>query len=205
MVLVNQKERYRRQAALCYEIATTLIDEKAASMIRLGDAYAALAADPERSLPNIFAPATKNIDPRCELCGQKMKMTHSLPSTKIMPAMEAFRCDTCGETLIWKGDVSSPSVAPDAADGILPRLGDRWITRYVAVSFRKTDSDFAPGPVVECPDAELAIQRAGLMVKQEQRVGSVAFSRRMDSLTGEFEPAVILRTFGAIPEDFDIA
>jgi hypothetical protein len=205
MVLVNQKERYRRQAALCYEIASTLIEEKAASMIRLGDAYAALAADPEQVLPNIFAPATKNSEPRCKLCGQKMKMTHSLPSTKIMPAMEAFRCDTCGETLILKGEVSSPSMAADAPGEDFSRLGDRWITRYVAVSFRKTDNDFVPGPVVECPDAELAIQRAGLMVVQEQAIGSVAFSRVMDSLTGEFEPAVILRTFGAIPEDFDIA
>jgi hypothetical protein len=36
-------------------------------------------------------------------------------------------------------------------------------------------------------------------------IGSVAFSRRGNPATGEFDAAVILKTFGKIPEDFDIA
>jgi hypothetical protein len=45
MAIVDQKERYRRQAALCYEIAATMAGERAISMARLGDAYAALATN----------------------------------------------------------------------------------------------------------------------------------------------------------------
>src|ERR1700676_4513955 len=105
MAIVDQKERYRRQAALCYEIAATLTSERAISMARLGDAYAGLAIDPDRLIPNVFASRKKYADPVCKKCGQKMKLTYSLPRTEIMPAMQAFRCDACKETLIWKGKV----------------------------------------------------------------------------------------------------
>jgi hypothetical protein len=73
MATIDQKERYRRQAGLCYEIATTMTGERAISMIRLGDAYAALATDPDRLLPNIFASRKKYVDPVCKKCGQKMQ------------------------------------------------------------------------------------------------------------------------------------
>jgi hypothetical protein len=56
MAVVDQKERYRRQAALCYEIATKMAPKKAASMVRLGDTYAALAVDRDRRPRNIFVP-----------------------------------------------------------------------------------------------------------------------------------------------------
>src|SRR5262249_2876675 len=46
MAVVDQKERYRRKAALCYDIAGKMTPTKAASMVRLGDTYAALAVDP---------------------------------------------------------------------------------------------------------------------------------------------------------------
>jgi hypothetical protein len=36
MAVVDQNERYRRQAALCYEIAAKMTPKKAASMVRLG-------------------------------------------------------------------------------------------------------------------------------------------------------------------------
>jgi hypothetical protein len=52
--------------------------------------------------PGIFVPAAKYIHPNCEKCVTKMSLTHSLPRTDIMPAMQAFRCDSCGETLICK-------------------------------------------------------------------------------------------------------
>lgn len=200
MVVVSQKERYRRQAALCYRTAATLSGERAASMIRLGDTYAALAVDPERLLPNMLTSA-KNRDARCRRCGKKMRLTHSLPRTKLMPPMQAFRCDNCGETLIWKGDASPGPQERRTA----PVAGDRWMTRYVALAFRKARGGFAPGPAVECPDAELAIERAQLMIQEPDIAGAVAFSRRMDTATEEFEPAVILRTFGSIPKNFDIA
>lgn len=201
MAVVDQKERYRRRAALCYEIAATMIGERAISMIRLGDTYAALAVDPDRLLPNVFASRKKYVDPICKKCGQKMQLTHSLPRTEIMPAMQAFRCDACGETLIWKGEVPSRRTARRAA---FPPSG-RWITRYVVVSFRRIGSDFVPGPAVECPDASLAIQRAELMTCDTEIVGSVAFSRRGNADTEEYDAAVVLRTIGETPPDFDIA
>jgi hypothetical protein len=43
MPALDQKERYRRQAALCYEIAARMATAQGTSIIRLGDSYAALA------------------------------------------------------------------------------------------------------------------------------------------------------------------
>jgi hypothetical protein len=59
MAVVDQKKRYRRQAALCYDVAATMTGERAISMIRLGDTYAALAVDPHRTLPNVSASRKK--------------------------------------------------------------------------------------------------------------------------------------------------
>jgi hypothetical protein len=50
MAGVDQKERYRHQAALCYEIAATMTGTQATSMMRLGDAYAALSLAPSPSI-----------------------------------------------------------------------------------------------------------------------------------------------------------
>ena len=204
MATIDQKERYRHQAGLCYEIAATMTGERAISMIRLGDTYGALATDPDRLLPNVFASRKKYVDPVCKKCGQKMQLTHSLPRTEIMPAMQAFRCDACKETLIWKGDVPSARSANQSLGAAVPPTG-RWITRYVVVSFRRVGSDLVPGPAVECPDASLAIQRAELMTRDKEIAGSVAFSRRGNPDTEEYDRAMILKTFGDIPPDFDMA
>jgi hypothetical protein len=127
-----------------------------------------------------------------------------LPRTEIMPAMQAFRCDACKETLIWKGEVSSTRPAKQSQGAAFPPKG-RWITRYVVVSFRRVGGDLLPGPAVECPDADLAIQRAELMTRDKEIAGSVAFSRRGNPDTEEYDTAVILKTFGDIPPDFDMA
>jgi hypothetical protein len=134
----------------------------------------------------------------------KVQLTHSLARTDIMPAMQAFRCDACKETLIWKGEVPSPQPTKQSLGMAFP-LRDRWITRYVVVSFRRVGGDLLPGPAVECPDAGLAIQRAELMTRDNEIAGSVAFSRRGNPDTEEYDTAVILNTFGDIPTDFDMA
>jgi hypothetical protein len=205
MAVVDQKERYRRQAALCYEIAATMAPAQATSMIRLGDTYAALAMDPGRLPPNIFVPTEKYAQPHCKKCGRRMQLAYSFPRTRTLPSMQAFRCDPCGETLIWKSARPPLESAEKPSALALPREGDRWITRYVAVSFRQVGADFAPGPAIECPDDGLAIQRAELMMREELIAGAVALSRRSDPTSREVEDAVILEVFGAIPEDFDIA
>jgi hypothetical protein len=154
MPAVDQKERYRHQAALCYDIAARMAPAQATSIIRLGDSYAALA---------------------------------------------------CGERLVWKSASLSSRLAQALPTSPSSREGDRRITQYIAVSFRRAWNDFIPGPAIECPDATLAIQRAELMTREEHIAGAVAFSRRGDPVSVEVETAVILESFGNIPEDFDIA
>jgi hypothetical protein len=51
MTTIVQKEWYLRQAARCYEIAASVTGERAASMVRLGDTYSALAEDADAVEP----------------------------------------------------------------------------------------------------------------------------------------------------------
>ena len=197
MAVVDQKERYRRHAALCYDIAAGMTGERATSMLLLGDTYAALAVHPDRLPPDAPAPGRGSVKPRCKVCRGEMQLAHLLSRTNL-PSIRAFWCDQCGETLTWRGDSREP------ASQVSVRAS-RWITRYIAVSFRRGGRDFSPGPAVECPDAELAIRRAELMTRQHEIAGAVAFSRRWNSRSGEFDVALILEIFGDIPEGFNIA
>jgi hypothetical protein len=199
--MMDQKERYRRHASLCYEIAAGVTGERAASMTRLGDTYASLAVDADQPL-NAFVPATKYAEPRRRKCSKEMKITLTLPRTDIMPAMQAFRCDACGETMIWKGKQDRRSRKAHAG---VTEPTENLITQYVAASFRGGDREFAPGPVIECPDAKTAIMRAELMAAEAMIAGAVAFSRRVDRVTGTYKTAVILKRLGKLPEHFDIA
>jgi hypothetical protein len=60
----------------------------------------------------------------------------------------------------------------------------------------------APGEAVECPHGAAAIRRAQAMSFDKSNAGAVAFSRSGDPNLGEFEDAVILKTFGQVTEDF---
>ena len=91
MTTIDQKECYFRQAALCYEIAASVTGERAASMVRLGDTYSALAEDPDA-----VEPPAIYVERRCEKCGKKMRLTPSRHRSDVLPAMQAFRCDSCG-------------------------------------------------------------------------------------------------------------
>jgi hypothetical protein len=71
-------------------------------MVRLGDTYAGLAGYSDKLRPGIFVTTGRNADPQCTQCGKKMRLTYSLARSGIMPAMQAFRSDCCGQTLIWK-------------------------------------------------------------------------------------------------------
>ena len=91
-VTIDQKERYRQQAARCYELVATMSGDKATWMVRLAEIYAGLADDPDAvERPAIY------VERRCEKCGKKMTLTHSLHRFDVGPAMQAFRCDSCGE------------------------------------------------------------------------------------------------------------
>jgi hypothetical protein len=73
---------------------------------------------------------------------------------------------------------------------------------YVALPFTSADGGLAPGQAVECPHGAAAIRRAQAMASDKAYAGAVAFSRSGDANLGEFEDAVILKTFGQVPDDF---
>lgn len=73
---------------------------------------------------------------------------------------------------------------------------------YVALPFIDVEGGLAPGEAVECPNSTAAIRRAQAMAFNNVNAGAVAFSRSGDPNVGEFEDAVILKTFGRVPEDF---
>jgi hypothetical protein len=94
MVTSDQKERYRQQAARCYELVATMSGERATWMVRLAETYTALAEDDH----DAAEPPAIYVERRCEKCGKKMRLTHSLgrSGSDALPAMQAFRCDSCG-------------------------------------------------------------------------------------------------------------
>jgi hypothetical protein len=55
---------------------------------------------------------------------------------------------------------------------------------------------------MECPNGAAAIRRAETLASNKDTVVAVAFSRSGDPNLGEFEDAVILKTFVQLPEDF---
>jgi hypothetical protein len=92
MVTIDQKERYRQQAARCYELAATMSGERATWMVRLAETCAALAEDDH----DAAEPPAIYVECRCEKCGKKMRLTPLLHRSDALPAMRAFRCDSCG-------------------------------------------------------------------------------------------------------------
>jgi hypothetical protein len=73
---------------------------------------------------------------------------------------------------------------------------------YVALPFTATEGGLAPGQAVECPSGAAAVRRAQAMSCDKSNAGAVAFSRSGDPNLGEFEDAVILKSFGEVPDDF---
>jgi hypothetical protein len=74
---------------------------------------------------------------------------------------------------------------------------------FVALPFSRIEGGgLAPGQAVECPSGAAAIRRAEALSANQGNAGAVAFSRSGDPNLGEFEDAVILKTFGEVPDDF---
>jgi hypothetical protein len=72
---------------------------------------------------------------------------------------------------------------------------------YVALPFTHVEGGLAPGQAVECPHQAAAIRRAEVLSKNPVHAGAVAFSREGSPELGEFDDAVILKTFGEVPDD----
>jgi hypothetical protein len=72
---------------------------------------------------------------------------------------------------------------------------------YVALPFTRLDEGLVPGEAVECHDGAAAIRRAEALACDPVNAGAIAFSRQGSPELGEFEDAVILKTFGDVPDD----
>lgn len=72
---------------------------------------------------------------------------------------------------------------------------------YVALPFTRVEDGLAPGEAAECPSGAAAIRRAKALASDKANAGAVAFSRSGDPNLGEFDDAVILKSFGEVPED----
>jgi hypothetical protein len=72
---------------------------------------------------------------------------------------------------------------------------------YVALPFvRLENGGLVPGEAVECPHPSAVIRRADAMYRNEANAGGVALARIDSPDLGDFEDAMIFKTFGDIPE-----
>ena len=73
------------------------------------------------------------------------------------------------------------------------------VTYFVALPFLlNEEGELVPGEAQDRPHAHGAIRTAEDMARRFG--GAVAFSRTGDPNIGEFKPAVVLRTFGTVPD-----
>jgi hypothetical protein len=75
------------------------------------------------------------------------------------------------------------------------------LTYYVALQLIQTEDGIAPGEAHECQSEGAAIRRTEGMSRQPGSVGAIAFKRSGDPNVGEFSNAVVLKSFGDVPED----
>lgn len=77
---------------------------------------------------------------------------------------------------------------------------------YAALPFvRLEDGGLAPGEPIECSHSSAVIRRADAMFRDEANAGAVALARFDDPDLDNVKDAVVLKTFGDVPEDFDLA
>ena len=77
------------------------------------------------------------------------------------------------------------------------------LTYYVALPFVKSDDGTAPGQAMECQSESQALIRAGAMSRDPANAGAIAFKRSGDPMMGNFSDAVVIKTFGEVPEKLD--
>ncbi len=75
------------------------------------------------------------------------------------------------------------------------------VTYFVALQFLAADDGVAAGEPTECFNLGAAVTRAEMLARKPGHVGAVAFSRTGDPAIGEFSDAVVLKTFGEVPDD----
>lgn len=80
----------------------------------------------------------------------------------------------------------------------------KTVTYFVAAAVVYDDQGgLVVGKAEQCPSQPAAVRAAERLAADRRHRGAIAFSRTGDPTFGEFEPAVILATFGAEPGDMD--
>lgn len=77
------------------------------------------------------------------------------------------------------------------------------VTYYVALPFVKTEEGLVPGQAQEAQSEGGAVRRAGAMSRDPANAGAIAFRRTGYPAVGTFEDAVVLQSFGEVPENLD--
>jgi hypothetical protein len=85
----------------------------------------------------------------------------------------------------------------------MPEVG-AMVIYYAALPFvRLENGGLVPGEAVECAHSSAVMRRADAMVRNGANAGAVALARIESPDLGNLEDAVILKTFGDVPDDFD--
>ena len=74
------------------------------------------------------------------------------------------------------------------------------VTYYVAVPFIQTEECLVAGQAQECPNEPSAVRRAEVMSRDPKNAGALAFKRTGEPSQGNFGDAIVLKSFGLIPE-----
>ena len=77
------------------------------------------------------------------------------------------------------------------------------VTYYVALPFVRTEDGVAPGEAQEMPNERAAIRRAEAMSREPTNAGALAFKRSGDPNMGNFDDAMIFKSFGDVPKNLD--
>lgn len=72
---------------------------------------------------------------------------------------------------------------------------------FVALAFEMSDDELKPGERVECSTGDAAIEVAEALSQKYGNSGAIAFAQQGAQSTGQFEDAVLVRTFGEVPSD----
>jgi hypothetical protein len=77
------------------------------------------------------------------------------------------------------------------------------VTYYVALPFISAEEGPAPGEAKECHSEGIAIRTAESLSRKEGNIGALAFKRTGTPSQGTFSDAVVLKSFGLVPERLD--
>jgi len=77
------------------------------------------------------------------------------------------------------------------------------VTYYVALPFIPGEEGSMPGEAKECLTEPMAIRVAEGLSRKPENVGALAFKRTGTPGDGHFGDAIVLKTFGLVPERLD--